>query len=71
MLRWHSQHANIKLRDIAAGITDRTSDPDIAGLSADGKITEILTELTGNDMITALPGISPDFSADHDHRLTA
>jgi hypothetical protein len=71
LLRWHSQHANIKLRDIAAGITDRTSDPDIAGLSADGKITEILTELTGNDMITALPGISPDLSADHDHRLTA
>ena len=32
LLRWHSQHTNIKLRDIAAGITDRTNDPDIAGL---------------------------------------
>ena len=46
LLRWHSQHSNIKLRDIAAGITDRTNDPDIAGLTADGKITEILADLT-------------------------
>ena len=46
LLRWHSQHTNIKLRDIAAGITDRTNDPDIAGLTADGKITEILADLT-------------------------
>jgi len=42
LLRWHSQQTNIKLRDIAAGITDRTTDPDIAGLSADEKITQIL-----------------------------
>ena len=47
LLRWHSQHTNMKVRDIAAGLTDRTNDPDIAGLSADGKITEILTDLTG------------------------
>src|SRR4029077_2992572 len=49
LLRRHSQHTNIKLRDIAAGITDRTNDPDIAGLTADGKITEILAHLTAND----------------------
>ena len=35
LLRWHSQHTNIKLRDIAAGITDHTNDPGIAGLTAD------------------------------------
>ncbi len=46
MLRWHSQHSNIKLRDIAAAITDRTSDPDLAGLTAAGRITEILAGLT-------------------------
>jgi hypothetical protein len=46
LLRSHSQHSNIKLRDIATAITDRTSDPDLADLSADGKITEILVGLT-------------------------
>jgi len=46
LLRWHSQHSNIKLRDIAAAITDRTSDPDLAGLTAAGKITTILAGLT-------------------------
>jgi len=46
LLRWHSQHSNIKLRDIATAITDHTSDPGIADLSADGKITEILAHLT-------------------------
>jgi hypothetical protein len=49
LLRWHSQHTNIKLRDIAAGITDRTKDPGIAGLAADEKITEILTDLAPRD----------------------
>ena len=46
LLRWHSQHNNIKLRDIATAITDHTSDPGIADLSADGKITKILAGLT-------------------------
>jgi hypothetical protein len=46
LLRWHSQHSNIKLRDIATAITDHTNDPGIADLTADGKITEILAHLT-------------------------
>ena len=46
LLRWHSQHSNIKLRDLAAGLTDRTDDPGIADLTADGRITEILADLT-------------------------
>ena len=46
LLRWHSQHNNIKLRDIATAITDHTNDPGIADLTADGKITEILAHLT-------------------------
>ena len=72
LLRWHSQHTNIKLRDIAAGITDRTNDPDIAGLSADGKITEILTEISGSSPSTsAHPVISPTHPEDHAERLSA
>ncbi len=39
-------HSNIKLREIAAAITDRSNDPGIADLTADGKITEILADLT-------------------------
>ena len=67
LLRWHSQHSNIKLRDIAAGITDRTNDPGIAGLTADGKITEILAHLTttpATDVDETAPG-------GNDERLTA
>jgi hypothetical protein len=72
LLRWHSQHTNIKLRDIAAGIIDRTSDPGIAGLTADRKITEILADLTADDTaIPALAGISATVPDDHDERLSA
>jgi hypothetical protein len=46
LLRWHSQHSNIKLRDIAAAITDRSNDPHLTDLTADGKITEILADLS-------------------------
>jgi hypothetical protein len=71
-LRWHSQHTNIKLRDIAARLTDRTNDPDIAGLTADGKITKILADLTDNHTATPpLPGIRETNIEDHDERLSA
>ena len=69
MLRWHSQHTNIKLGDIAAGITDRTNDPNIAGLTADGKITEILAHLAANDS-AALPRVSEAEREGHE-RLSA
>jgi rRNA processing protein Krr1/Pno1 len=72
LLRWHSQHANIKIRDIAAGITDRTSDPDIAGHTADEKVTEILAALTEtNPAATTLTDISQPNPTDHDERLSA
>src|SRR6476469_449339 len=45
LLRWHSQHSNIKIRDIATAITDHTNDPGIADLSADATLTEILAHL--------------------------
>lgn len=72
LLRWQSQRTNIKLRDIAAGITDRTKDPDIAGLSADAKIAEILTEITSSGTGTpARPALTPTHSDDPDRRLSA
>ena len=72
LLRWHSQHANIKIRDIAAGITDRTNDPDIAGLTADGKVTEILAALTDNiKAAPTLTDISQPEPRVNDERLSA
>ena len=72
LLRWHSQHANIKIRDIAAGITDRTNDPDIAGLTADGKVTEILAALTDNNKAApTLTDISQPEPRVNDERLSA
>jgi len=72
LLRWHSQQTNIKLRDIAAGITDRTKDPDIAGLSADEKITEILTEIASSGAGNPVrPALTPTHSDAADQRLSA
>lgn len=81
LLRWHSQHTNIKIRDIAAGIADRTNDPDIAGLSADRKITEILTEIIGTSTSPELadtdtstpahPAVNPTHPEEPDERLSA
>jgi hypothetical protein len=73
LLRWHSQHSNIKLRDIATGITDRSNDPGIAGLTSNGKITEILTDLT--KPATPVPAdrceTGETLSADSEERLSA
>ncbi len=66
LLRWHSHHTNIKLRDIAAGITDHANDPGVA-LHPDRKITEILANLTttpATDVDETAPG-------GDDERLTA
>lgn len=69
LLRWHSQHTNIKLRDIAAGITDNTDDPAIASLTADRKITQILANLT----TTPIPAsdIHQRSRGENDEMLTA
>ena len=72
LLRWHSQHANIKLRDVAAGITHRTNDPDIAGLPADGKITEILADLTAKDTVNLpVPRVTETDREDYEEELSA
>jgi hypothetical protein len=57
VLRQHSQQSNTRIRDIAAGITGRSNDPDLIGLTADAKITEILTALADNNQ-TPHPGIT-------------
>jgi len=53
LLRRHSQHHNIKLRDIADTITDRSTDPDLAGLPAATRIDHILSDLTQPEEFTA------------------
>jgi hypothetical protein len=58
LLRRHSQHSNIKLRAIAATITDRATDPDLAGLPAASRITHILTDLT-QQLIRPTPTETP------------
>ena len=72
LLRWHSQHSNIKVRDIAAAITDRTKDPGMADLAADEKITEILTDLVLHD--SSAPAVSEILESNpesRDERLSA
>jgi hypothetical protein len=79
--RWRSTAgARIKLRDIAAAITGHTSDPGIADLSADRKITEIVAHLTdpatGDTSERAIPGIpgrttGEALSAASEERLSA
>lgn len=69
VLRWHSQHHNIKLRDIAARITDRITDPDIVDLPADRKITEILDQLR-QDSATSIDNSATD-PAGTDERISA
>jgi hypothetical protein len=74
LLRWHSQHTNIKLRDIAAGLVARTNDPGIAGLTAAGKITDILAALTAHTNTATtppVPGIGEPDPGEHDESLSA
>jgi hypothetical protein len=59
LLRQLSQHHNIKLRDIAATITDRSTDPDLADLPATTRINHILTDLTHPEQPVE-PSIRPD-----------
>jgi len=53
LLRRHSQHHNIKVRDIADTIADRSTDPDLAGLPPTTRIDHILADLTRPDGLTA------------------
>ena len=72
LLRWHSQNTNIKLRDIAAGITDRIGDPGIDGLTADRKISEILTGLAADASTPTGPAENPiESSGGGDERISA
>jgi len=42
LLTWHSQHANVKLRDVAETVTASLDDPDLADLHPEEKLTAIL-----------------------------
>jgi len=47
LLRWHSQHANIKVRELARSLVDRLDEPGIAGLAPRRRIHAILTGIIG------------------------
>jgi hypothetical protein len=71
LLRRHSQHTNIKIRDIATGITHRANDPALTGLTADRKITEILAALADTNKDLPLPRMGQTSTEEHDERLSA
>jgi len=72
LLRCHSQNTNIKLRDLAAGITDRIGDPGMDGLTADRKISAILTGLAADASTPTGPAANTiESSGGGDERISA
>jgi hypothetical protein len=47
LLRWHSQHANIKVRDLVQRLLDGLNDPELAALPPRRKIHTILVGMVG------------------------
>ncbi|WP_170315475.1 PAS and ANTAR domain-containing protein [Nakamurella deserti] len=45
LLRWHSSHNNIKLRDVAATLVERLVDPELSGTRPRERLTAILAGL--------------------------
>ncbi len=45
LLRWHSSHHNIKLREVAATLVERLVDPELVGLKPRERLTAILDGL--------------------------
>ena len=72
LLRCHSQNTNIKLRDLAAGITDRIGDPGMDGLTADRKISAIFTGLAADASTPTGPAANTiESSGGGDERISA
>lgn len=51
LLRWHSQHANVKIRDLANELVHQMSRPEIAVLPPRRKIAWIIGEITGRSIV--------------------
>lgn len=47
LLRWHSQHANIKVRELARSLVDRLDEPGLAALAPRRRIHAILAGIIG------------------------
>jgi ANTAR domain len=53
LLRWQSQQCNIKIRDLAAALTERLNAPELAALSPAATIGEILGRVADNPISAA------------------
>ncbi|MGI8415207.1 MAG: PAS and ANTAR domain-containing protein [Nakamurella sp.] len=62
LLRWHSQHTNTKLRELADTLVRRLTDPDLAALTPRRRIHTILVELLGH-AAPVLPGSTASIPA--------
>jgi len=51
VLRWHSQHANIKIRDLAADLMTQIGDEDLVPLPPRRKIATVLNRLTSHGFV--------------------
>lgn len=47
LLRWHSQHGNVKIRDLSQMLVDGMSDPELAHLPPRRKIHQVLEGVVG------------------------
>jgi hypothetical protein len=47
LLRWHSQHGNVKLREVSEAVVEGISDPALAAMQPRRKIHHVLVELVG------------------------
>jgi hypothetical protein len=63
VLRWHSQHANVKLRDLAAELMHRMSLPEYAQLPARAKLSTVLTAITDEVFVIPPALARPEFAA--------
>jgi len=63
VLRWHSQHANLKLRDLAAEMMHRMSVPEMLPLPARAKLSAVLAAITEQAFVIPPALATPELAA--------
>lgn len=63
VLRWHSQHANLKLRDLAAEMMHRMSVPEMVPLPARAKLAAVLAAITEQGFVIPPDLATPELAA--------
>jgi hypothetical protein len=63
VLRWHSQHANLKLRDLAAEMMHRMSVPEMVSLPARAKLSAVLGAITEQAFVIPPDLATPELAA--------